>query len=438
MKLIFLLLLLSNNVFADDFDEFSENSESSGESKFLELSGFFEFEQGINSTNTGSHRSGTRDTNYVLAIRRFRIDAAKTNDKGGFFSKIDLVNDQVNETEGIQVRELRFKYKLSENLDLSIGKQVSTWGVSDMLFINDLFPKNWVANFTGRDMEMLKETSDSVRLTSYLGSYTVDTVLTPKFTPDVTPTGCRFSVYDPNSQQLISNQASCTSNTSTVDNDADNSELAISLKKNVAGFDLALYGYHGLYKAPKGLEVKGGQLVGFHPRLAVYGASAEGQFGLGIFTFETGYYESKDDLSGKNALIENSMLKYLVGYRLDLTSKFSVGAQIYQEKMSNYSEYESAYGSVGYEYRKKEISSTYTVRLNYKTMQETLNFSLFTYIRPDDHDSFTKLEISKKVGNDLNLTVGSSVFTGEENYLNREFGMLKDDDNIYLRAKYSF
>ena len=441
MKYLILLILFSNFVFANEFDEFSETEDSQTENKFLDLSGFFEFEQGANITKTGAQRATGSDTNYVLANRRFRIDAAKTNEKGGFYAKVDLTIDQVTDKEEVEAREIRFQYKVNKYLDLSIGRQVSTWGVADMLFINDLFPKDWVANFTGRDMEWLKAPADSLRLTGYLGSFTVDTVYTPKFTPDITPTGCRFGVYDPNTNGIITNKTSCSSTTADNNSDIDDGEFAISIKKKVSDYDFSLYGYHGFYKSPKGLQLESGMLVGFHPHLSVYGASVEGQLGPGILTFETGYYDSRDDTQGDNFYIENSTLKYLVGYRMDLTSKFSFGVQGYREKIMNYTAYENSFrinNASGFDFRKKEESSTYTLRLNYKMQQETLNLSLFTYYRPDDFDSFSKLELTKKVTSDLNIAVGASVFTGKEHYLDREFGMLKDDDNVYFRLKFSF
>lgn len=425
--LLLLLLLFVNNTYADEFDEFAGEEEGGGQTQLVDFAGFVEIEHGSNDSDT------------VLASRKFRLDAAKTFDGGGVFSKIDFINDDVTGNTFVATRELRLQYKLSDNFDLSLGRQVATWGVADMLFINDLFPKNWVANFTGRDFEMLKEAADSARITSYFGGYTIDTVYMPKFTPDTTPTGCRFEIYNPNTQGLILNTNSCSD---SLDNtDSNKSETAVSIRKSFGGFEFALYGYAGHYKAPKGIELDGGAYVGFYPKLSVYGVSVEGQAGPGIFTFESGYYESKDDLAGDDSLIENSKLKYLLGYRMDLTSQFSFGVQIYQEKMSNYSEYEGALFASNpnaYKYRENEISSTYTLRLTYKAMQDTLVYSLFTYVRPDDHDSFTKLEASKQLYNDYKVTVGASVFTGDDNYLDREFGMLKDSDNIYLRGRYSF
>ena len=217
-------------------------------------------------------------------------------------------------------------------------------------------------------------------------------------------------------------------------------EIALSIKKKIKAHEVALYFYQGFYKSPKGLLL-GTSLLGYHPQLNVYGISDEGQIGPGIFSFEAGYYDSKEDPKGSNFLIENSKLKYLLGYKMDLTAKFSIGVQLYQEKIFNYKEYEEGIrlnNSAAYQYRRKEYQNTLTTRLTYKMMQETLWFSLFSYVRPEDKDSFTKIEVSKKFSDNLKVTTGVNIFTGSDNYRDREFGMLRDDDNAFLRVNYSF
>ena len=56
------------------------------------------------------------------------------------------------------------------NLDVKLGRQVLTWGTGDLLFLNDLFPKDWVSFFAGRDDEYLKAPSNTLRATQYNGS----------------------------------------------------------------------------------------------------------------------------------------------------------------------------------------------------------------------------------------------------------------------------
>jgi hypothetical protein len=441
MKALLLLFLISTFAIAqDEFSEFEEVAEES--SSAWSVSGFVELEQGGNISGTGAHDANPDSDNYVLANRRARLQTLRPFDWGGVYGKFDFVHDDVTNHGKVDIRELRVQYRAADWLDISAGRQVSTWGVADLLFINDLFPKNWVANFQGRDMEMLKDPNTSLRLTGYAGEWTMDLVYIPNFEADTTPSGCRFGVFDPNTPGVITNLNSCH-DIAPLDSNGEkltDDETAVMIKRKIGDHELAFYGYHGYWPSPRGL-IAGPPMVGFHPRLNVFGMSEEGQVGPGIFSFETGYYDSKDDPNGTDYMIENSKWKYLVGYRMDLTANFSAGAQFYQERMMNYKAYEDSYATAngaGFPYRKKEQQDTYTLRLTYKAQQETLFVSLFTYVRPDDHDSFTKLEVSKKLSDDLKVTTGLNIFEGKENYRDREFGMLKDDDNAFVRINYSF
>lgn len=422
MKKIILILLFTslNSTFSNEFEEF-EDINLSKENNNIVVNGFLETEYGAN-----------KDSEQVLNNQKVRLKANKKINNVHYYGKIDVTNDLVDGTTYMDVRELRFVYRLTDFSDLSVGRQVSTWGVADMLFINDLFPKNWVANFQGRDMEMLKDPSNSVRLTSYFNKTVIDMVYQPEFTSDNTPSGCHFGVYSPTTNRIDRNDQQCgVKDTEDRDRNKENGEFAINVKQKVGNHELALYGYTGYYKSPNPS----------YSRLNVYGSSYEGQVGPGILTFESGFYDSLDDKDGNNLMIENSSFKYLVGYRQDLTSIFSYGLQFYQTKMFDYDAYENSFllgNPQNYAFRKKEVQSTYTLRLTLKLQQETLWISLFSYLRPDDKDQFTKIEISKKLTDQFKITIGANIFDGHENYRTREFGMLKDDDNAFLRLNYSF
>ncbi len=429
--LIFLLPVLGQE---DDFAEFEEDDKT-GSPLGIVFSGFLEIEQGRNITGKGPLRNNGNSVDWIMANRRFRLEAVKNSDKGGIYAKIDFNRDEVTGETKLDIRELRLQYRLFNWLDLSIGRQVSTWGVADMLFINDLFPKNWNANFSGREMEYMKDSSTSFRATSYFGGFILDLVYHPRFTSDTTPTGIYFSVFDPNSGTLISNPSG-SQNSMVKSPSGGNDEIAVSLKKRIGNLEFALYGYRGFFKNPKGVAMSDNLLRAYYPELSVVGASVEGQIGPGIFSSEIGYYDSREDRAGKDPMIENSLFKFLLGYKLDLNANITAGIQWYREIMSDYEEYEA---SVGYSpYRKKKNHDTFTLRITYKAMQDTLFANLFTYFRPQDRDSFTRLDITRKINDNFSVTAGISIFTGKDNYIDREFGMLRHDDNIFVRLRYSF
>lgn len=444
--LISCLFIFSINAFSEE-DDFAEESAESIQDT-LNLSGFVDFEQGGRTSGAGPAYSGVDSRDYVLANRRLRLKSEKSFDEGSVYFKIDFNHDGIKDEFSFDIREARFQYSIGKSTDISIGRQVSTWGVGDLVFINDLFPKNWVAHFSGREFDMIKDPSDTLRVTHYMGTWTFDLVVTPEFTADTTPTGCKYEVFDPNQGVVVLNEQACLG-TSVLQRNSKSfseTELALSFKKKMGNHEFTLYGYKGFYKSPKGLQAGtlpggGAGLLPYYPKLEVYGASYEGQLGPGILSFETGYYNSKEDSKGTQFLIENSMLKYLVGYRMDVSKSLSFGLQWYEEMMIDYSNYEQSFlvaNPAGHEYRLEKQRDTFTLRLGFKAMQETLMINWFSYFRPQDKDSFHKLEIIKRVSDQLQISTGANIFTGDSNYQDRSFGMLKDADNVFVHFKYIF
>lgn len=444
-KWLLILSLASTLAFADEFaDEFSQSAQemqstSSGRADF-EFLGGVEVEQGLRTSGTGAMKQANSD--WTMAHRRLKIKAQKNMDKGGLYAKIYFTKDDVTQDSYIDFRELRLQYKAFSWMDLSIGRQVSTWGVGDMLFINDLFPKDWKALFRGMDMEYLKAPSNSLRMTNYLGALTWDLVYTPQFTPDNVPRGCHLTTYDPNTRSIVTDPNACLERDNTaegmVNNDSSNGEVATQLKWDVSGHQLALYAYRGFYKNPRSARFDSSLLISpLYPRLNAYGFSEEGQIGPGIFTLEYGYYDSIDD-TDTDLLIENSMHKFIVGYKMDLNSQLTLGAQIYGEYMTDYDQYQQLYtGAMGSTVGiKKEQQHTYTLRVMYKAFQETLIVNWFTYFRPDDKDMFSQLDFNKKLNTNFSLGLGYNYFSGDQDYLAREFSSVKDEDSFYVRLRY--
>ena len=315
------------NEFKEAFndDGFSESSTeigngvSFGDENSLSFTGFLEIEQGGHMGKSGVHQR-----EWIMSNTRARLATLKNLDVGSFFLKLDFIDDGILKRQEFDLREGRIRFSPLSWIDLSIGKQVVTWGVADMLFVNDLFPKNWVANFLGRDMEDMKDSAFSYRMTSYFGSGGFDLVYHPEFAPDTIPTGCRFAVYNPNSM-MDSTQGKLVSNSDTCDSASKHSrqtgeysqgEFATHLYNRFGSHEVGIYTYAGFFKNPRGLQwadssgnPSGNQtttpgagdamLIADYPRLNVYGFSAEGQVGPGIYSMEYGFYDSREDQEGR-------------------------------------------------------------------------------------------------------------------------------------------
>ena len=86
-----------------------------------------------------------------LAELRFQLDVTQNFDWGNIKFKGDLVGDAVSEEIEGELRELNLFFSPLDYMDIKLGRQILTWGTGDLLFINDLFPKDWESFFIGRD-----------------------------------------------------------------------------------------------------------------------------------------------------------------------------------------------------------------------------------------------------------------------------------------------
>ncbi|MBI4715227.1 MAG: hypothetical protein HY760_04715, partial [Nitrospirae bacterium] len=164
-------------------------------------------------------------------------------------------------------------------------------------------------------------------------------------------------------------------------------ELALRLYRNVGGFDASVYAYKGFFRSP-GMQpddpLAPTQVRFFYPRLAVYGASAQGNALSGVLSLETGYYDSIEDRSGTDPAVPNSMVKYLVGYQRQIGTDFTAGLQYYGEGMVHYAVYKSALPD-GFPIQDAWRQMA-TVRLTRLLHYQTLRLSLFAFYSPTDED----------------------------------------------------
>ena len=130
---------------------------------------------------------------FLLGEERLQLQLSGSAPKGGagYFAKADFFRDEVDSQADVDMREAYLSYAEGP-LDLRAGRQIHTWGVGDLLFINDHFPKNYVALFSGRPLEYLKTGVGSLKTSFYSDKASLDFVAIPFFEPDQLPTSRRF------------------------------------------------------------------------------------------------------------------------------------------------------------------------------------------------------------------------------------------------------
>jgi len=360
---------------------------------------------------------------------RFQLDLSSYNDWADFKYKGDFWGDWVTEQGDYDTRELWMFTRPTDFMDVKIGRQILTWGTGDLLFLNDLFPKDWQSFLIGRDTEYLKAPSDAAKFSFFSDIANVDFVYTPQFDSDRYITGEYISYWNDTLGRRAGRDAIVHSD--KPDRFFTDDEFATRVYKNINNYEVALYGYWGYWKSPGGQTPTGKAAF---PKLDVYGASVRGQIGKGIGNAEIAYYKSKDDTAGDDPRVNNSEMRYLVGYTQEIGKDFNAGVQYYIEQMLDYGDYKDNQPPSAND--RDEFRHVVTLRLTQLLMNQNLTLSMFTFYSPSDEDAYLRPNVQYKATDNLLLEAGANVFFGDHPHT--FFAQFENNTSIYTAVRYSF
>jgi len=395
-----------------------------GGAQELDIHGFV---QANYSLRVAEPAPGDPVDDFLLGDHRVQLELGSSSDSGTvrFGSKVDLVHDAVSGEAMLDLRETHITFG-RDRYDVTVGRQVLTWGVGDLLFINDVFTKDWTALIAGQPLQYLKVGSDALNTNLYLGPVSVQIVAVPFFEPDVLPRGDRIVGYTPFPGLPVVAELP--------DRTLRNTELAARLSGYVGGFDVAAYAYRGFWGAPPGIRPDIGRVTWYYPHLSVYGGSLQGAFGSGILSGEVGFYDSRNDAGGRNPAIENSQVRLLVGYQRAFGSDLTVGGQYSAERMLDHDAYRATLPS-GFPERpgtRHNLTARVTRTFNYQSS----HVSVFFWGSPNERDFFLNPEVRHGVTDEAWVAVGANLFGGTEPHT--FFGQFDRNDNLYATVRYSF
>lgn len=380
----------------------------------------------LTGRTTRERQPGTEGGDFSLGEERLRLELSGASASGDtlFVAKGDLYHDAVGRRVAVDLREAYAGYTRS-GCDLRIGRQIVTWGVGDLFFVTDVFPKDWESFFGGRPAEYLKQGVDGARARLSMGEMNAEIAVIPFFTPDVLPSPGRFGGTDPYAS--VPNQAETRPSAGY-----SGTEIALRLLGRLAGIDLSIAAYRGFWRTP-GARLDDTSapttVTLFYPRLSVYGLSAQRNALDGVLSLETGYYRTASQPLGDRGGLPGSQWRFLIGYQRQLWKASTVGLQLYGELVD---EEDADLAESGLGRLRRVTSLRFTQLLGY----ETWKLSLFVAYSPTDEDGFVRPEVSFKVSDELGVTVGANVFGGASE--KTSFGRLRRSDNAFVAARFDF
>ncbi len=399
----------------------------------VELSGFWEARVGVRT------QEDPHEKDVSIGETRLQVQLEKAWEQATVRLTTDLLYDPVLDRHAIgleegtgflDLREASLLLRPTAFMDVKVGRQILTWGTGDLLFINDLFPKDFNSFFIGRDPEYLKAPSDALRIALFSALVNLDVVYTPRFDADRFIDGRRISFFTAQLGRRTGREA--VVQTDKPDAWFEDSEIAWRLYKSVAGYELAAYGYYGFWKSPAGVDPLSGRAT--FPALSVYGASIRGAMAQGIGNLELGYYDSEKDRGGDDPFVRNSEFRLLAGYEREAAKDFTVGIQYHLERRLNHDDFRRTLpqGSPG----AHENRHLVTLRLTKLLLSQNLQLLLFTFYSPSDMDAYLRPNIHYKIDDHWSAEIGGNVFVGRDDHT--FFGQFEKSRNVYVGVRYGF
>jgi hypothetical protein len=389
--------------------------------------GFAQVNWSVRTTSAEDERLLSSD--FLLGEERLQLELERFSASGtaGFLVKIDFFHDALDKRADLEVREAYVDVAVAP-VTLRLGRQIITWGVGDLIFINDVFPKDYTALFSGQPLQYLKVGVDAFKLDFTSGLASAEFVVVPSFEPDRLPGPDRFVLFDPfPGLQPVERRP---------DLSLSNMELAARLYRRLVGADVSLYAYRGFFGSPVAQpdgELEADQVLLRFPRLNVYGASLQRAGFGGVVSAELGYYDSREDPDGSDPWVPNSEVRALLGYQRQLWAEAQLGLQYYAEWMQDYDAYLTSLDATS-ELR-DEVRHVATLRYTQHLAYQTWQLSVFLFLGLSEADYYAIPEIRHRLTEDLWLALGANVFGGGKRDL---FGALEGNDNVYLVARFGF
>ena len=366
----------------------------------------------------------------TLTEARLHVEAG-VGEQVEFFLAADLITDVILQDEVslrrgkglLDLREATASFRPTDFTDVKIGRQVISWGTGDLIFINDIFPKDFESFFSGRSVDYLKAPADAVRISLYSRAVNLDLVVIPFGATDRFVDGSRLSFFDPATGMMRGSADPLKTDF------ADDPQYAARLYRTYGNIEIAAYGFAGSWMSPAGIDPQNGDAI--FPDLSTYGASLRGPLFGGIAHAETGYFDSLDDRDGNDPLIANSEWRTFVGFEREIARETTLGIQYSSTLMTDNDAYLDTLGEgVQAQDKRREIA---TLRLTRLFQNQTLQASAFVFHSPTQDDGYVRLGLNYVVDDHTSVGTAFNLFYGDEH---TPFGQLTDASQVVFNVRY--
>lgn len=330
----------------------------------------------------------------------------------------------IEEGEGwYDLRELNFNFKPVDYFRMQFGRQNITWGTGDLIFVNDMFPKDYISFYIGRDEEYLTSPSDVIRVSLEHKKYGADFIYAPRFDSHRYFLGRRFSYFNPVQGKLSSSIPRIFKPRTFFKDD----EKYARIYATIYDIEAAFYFYTGFYKDPVGIESN----YLFFPALRSMGGSLKMPFGKGNVSFEYANKKSMDDKRGIRNNIPNSSNEYLFAIDQKITEDSLIRFQALIQQTMNFNQQKNSITSPALNVDR--YNKLFMTRFSHDTLDKKVNLSFIYFFSPNMRDGYIKPRIQFFVDETTMVESGLNIFYGKNK--DTRFGQFQNNSNIYFALR---
>lgn len=359
---------------------------------------------------TGTRLPAAEGGDALVVENRLRAGGQAIAGPAKLVGRGDLVGDAIANDFRADLRE-GYLDLASGPFELRAGRQLVAWGVGDLLYVNDPFPKDLGSLYAGRPESFVPLGVDAVRLD--VDSFvTLELLAIPFFRPD----------RDPSKDGFFPPGSTLPRREEKPDSGAGEVEAGARLAGLIGPLEVALYGFRGRSAAPSEKPddpFAPTKVILFHPRIATGGASVRAPLLGGVLFAEAAWRDALDDPDATVSIVPDPSASALAGFRMALPGG-ALGEVEYRA--------EKATGGTS-----RPLHDVGALRLR-QPIGAAWDLSLFGYWSPRDRAYLAQPRVSVRTSDRCQVTAGANVFGGDLG----PFAGLDRDDDAFLMIRYDF
>ncbi|MCK4396192.1 hypothetical protein KAW96_06310 [candidate division WOR-3 bacterium] len=367
---------------------------------------------------------------FISSRTRFREELYIYGKNSLLFASFNALYDNVlPDQTGIELRQAYLEY-MSDNWDFRLGRQIIIWGKADGIQIIDIISPPDYTEFLARDFDDIRMPVDALKFRILPGLLDLEFIWIPFFKPAVLPqedNPWAIHIEFPEGMDVTLEQ------TILPEKKFKNSEFAGKVSMYLSGMDFSLSAAYlwddlpALHKTiiadtipvkliltPKHHRIT---FVGFDFAKPVKDFVLRGELAF----FHGKYFEPQDiseELYKKNSINTLLGVDWYPGNDLMITAQF----------VDNYIlDYEQAI-------KDDEHTMLTTLHISKKLFRQTLELSTMGYFGINEKDGFVRTNMDYALTDEIHLLCGVDLFFGDKGMM----GQYNDNDEVWIKAKYSF